>query len=169
MRYLIAVAALGALSVASNGADSDEPGTTAFARLGPIVIHGNEADNLLLGAGAFDLRDETSPAGTIEYRFGRKLFVVGLSVGLVGNTRGGLYGYAGAYADLSYGKFYFTPQLAMGGYREGNSSDLGGVFQFTNRSISPTGSTMATASACARRTSPTPTSTTTIPARRRSS
>jgi len=130
MRYLIAVALLGALSVTSNDAAADEPGTTAFARLGPIVIHGNEADNLLLGAGVFDLRDETSPAGTIEYRFGRKLFLVGLSVGLVGNTRGGLYGYAGAYADLSYRKFYFTPQLAMGGYHEGNSSDLGGVFQF---------------------------------------
>ena len=130
MRYLIAVALLGALSITSNGAGADEPGTTAFAHLGPIVIHGNEADNLLLGAGASDLRDGTSPAGTIEYRFGRKVFVIGLSLGLVGNTRGGFYGYAGAYTDLSFGKFYLTPQLAMGGYHSGNSSDLGGVFQF---------------------------------------
>lgn len=130
MRHLIALALLCALSVTSNDARADEPGTTPFANLGPIVIHGNEADNLLLGVGAFDLRDETKPAGTIEYRFGRKVFVVGLSLGLVANTNGGLYGYVGAYADLSYGKFYFTPQLAMGGYGEGNSSDLGGVFQF---------------------------------------
>ena len=46
------------------------------------------------------------------------------------NTDGGLFGYAGAYADLSYNTFYLTPQLAMGGYGEGRSQDLGGVFQF---------------------------------------
>jgi lipid A 3-O-deacylase len=130
MRHLFALGLLAALSVTSGAARADAPGTTAFARLGPIVIHGNEADNLLLGAGVFDLRDETSPAGTIEYRFGRKVFVVGFSLGLVANTRGGLFGYVGAYGDLSYRKFYLTPQLAMGGYHEGASSNLGGVFQF---------------------------------------
>ena len=130
MRYLFALALVAAGLVASSDARADEPDTTAFAHLGPIVIHGNEADNLLLGAGVFDLRDEISPGGTIEYRFGRKVFVAGFSLGLVANTRGGLFGYAGLYSDLSYGKLYFTPQLAMGGYHEGNSSDLGGVFQF---------------------------------------
>jgi hypothetical protein len=130
MRSLFALALLGVLSLVSGTTCADDPGTAAFASLGPIVIHGNEADSLLLGAGVFDLRDETSAAGTIEYRFGRKVLVVGLTLGLVANTRGGLYGYAGAYADLSYKKFYLTPQLAMGGYRKGNSTDLGGVFQF---------------------------------------
>jgi hypothetical protein len=130
MRYVIGLALAGVLSVASGVARADEPGTTTFTRLGSIVIHGNEADNLLAGVGAFDLRDETSPAGTIEYRFGRKVFVVGLSLGLVANTKGGLYGYVGAYSDLSYKKLYITPQLAIGGYRKGNSTDLGGVFQF---------------------------------------
>jgi hypothetical protein len=109
---------------------ADEPGITTFAQLGPIVVHGNEADNLLLGAGVFDLRDDTSAAGTIEYRFGRKVFVVGLSLGLLANTDGGLFGYVGAYGDLSYGQIYLTPQLAMGGCEEGSSSELGGVFQF---------------------------------------
>lgn len=118
------------LSSASGVARADDPGTTAFAQLGPIVIHGNETDNLLLGAGAFDLRDETSPAGTIEYRFGRKVLLAGFSFGLVANTDGGLYGYAALYSDLSYGKFYLTPQIGMGGYHEGDSTDLGGVFQF---------------------------------------
>jgi lipid A 3-O-deacylase len=130
MRPLFALALLGVLSLVPGAACADDPETTAFAYLGPIVIHGNEADNLMLGAGVFDLRDEISPAGTIEYRFGRKVFVVGLTLGVVANTRGGLYGYAGAYIDLSYKKVYLTPQLAMGGYRDGNSSDLGGVFQF---------------------------------------
>jgi hypothetical protein len=130
MRHLLALPSLVALLVAAEATHADEPGTTAFARLGPIVVHGNEADTLLLGAGAWDLRDETAPAGTIEYRFGRKVFVAGFSLGLVANTDGGLFGYAGLYSDLSCGKFYLTPQLAFGGYHEGDSSDLGGVFQF---------------------------------------
>jgi lipid A 3-O-deacylase len=130
MRYFFGFALLCVASVAPAAARADAPGTTAFARFGPFLIHGNEADTLLLGAGAFDLRDERSPAGTIEYRFGRKVFVAGFSLGLVANTRGGLYGYVGLYGDLSYKSFYLTPQLAMGGYHEGASSNLGGVFQF---------------------------------------
>jgi lipid A 3-O-deacylase len=129
MRYLLATVLLVSLA-GPDLACADEPGTTAFAQLGPLVVHGNEADNLLLGAGVFDIRDETSAAGTIEYRFGRKVFVIGFSLGLLANTDGGLFGYVGAYSDLSYKKIYFTPQLAMGGYEEGSSSELGGVFQF---------------------------------------
>jgi lipid A 3-O-deacylase len=129
MRSLLMATLLFALA-GPDLACADEPGITAFAQLGPLVVHGNEADNLLLGAGVFDIRDETSAAGTIEYRFGRKVFVIGFSLGLLANTDGGLFGYVGAYSDLSYNKIYFTPQLAMGGYEEGSSSDLGGVFQF---------------------------------------
>lgn len=130
MRRLLVLGMLGVLSATFSAARADEPETTAFAYLGPIVMHGNEADNLLLGAGVFDLRHDASGAGTIEYRFGRKVFVIGLTLGLMANTDGGLFGYVGAYADLSYKKFYLTPQLAMGGYGEGSSQDLGGVFQF---------------------------------------
>jgi hypothetical protein len=129
MRHLLATALL----ISFAGPDlayGGEPVTTAFAQLGPIVVHGNEADNLLLGAGVFDIRDRTSAAGTIEYRFGRKVFVAGLSLGLMANTEGGLYGYVGTYGDLSYRRIYVTPQIAMGGYHDGDSANLGGVFQF---------------------------------------
>ena len=129
MRYPVVAALFFALA-GPDLAGAGEPGTTAFAQLGPIVVHGNEADNLLLGVGVFDIRDRTSAAGTIEYRFGRKVFVAGLSLGLVANTEGGLYGYVGTYGDLSYKRIYFTPQIAMGGYHDGDSSNLGGVFQF---------------------------------------
>ena len=129
MRYLLATALLFSV-VGADRACAGEPGTTAFAQLGPIVVHGNEADNLLLGAGVFDIRDRTSAAGTIEYRFGRKVFVAGLSLGLMANTEGGLYGYVGTYGDLSYKRIYVTPQMAMGGYHDGDSANLGGVFQF---------------------------------------
>jgi lipid A 3-O-deacylase len=129
MSRLVATALLLSL-VGLDLACAGEPGTTAFAQLGPIVVHGNEADNLLLGAGVFDIRDRTSAAGTIEYRFGRKVFVAGLSLGLMANTEGGLYGYVGTYGDLSYRRIYVTPQIAMGGYHDGDSANLGGVFQF---------------------------------------
>jgi lipid A 3-O-deacylase len=130
LHRLLALALLGALSVVTSAASADSVGTTAFAHLGPIVVHGNEADNLLLGAGLFDLRHDTSGAGTVEYRFGRKVFVVGFTLGLMANTEGGLFGYVGLYGDLSYKKLYITPQLAIGGYGEGSSADLGGVFEF---------------------------------------
>jgi lipid A 3-O-deacylase len=130
LRRLLALALLCALSVVASAALADSGGTTAFAHLGPIVLHGNEADNLMLGAGLFDLRDDTSGAGTVEYRFGRKVFVAGLALGVMANTDGGLFGYVGAYCELSYKKLYVTPQLAMGGYGEGSSTNLGGVFQF---------------------------------------
>jgi hypothetical protein len=130
LRRLLALALLGAPSVMASSAVADSATTTAFAHLGPIVVHGNEADTLLLGAGLFDLRDDTSGAGTVEYRFGRKVFVIGFTLGLMANTAGGLFGYVGAYGDLSYKKLYVTPQLAIGGYGEGSSTNLGGVFQF---------------------------------------
>lgn len=130
LRRLLALALLGALSVVANAARADGPGTDAFARLGPIVVHGDQADNVLLGAGVFDFRYDPSGAGTLEYRFGRKVFVIGPALGLMANTDGGLFGYVGAYGDLSYRKIHMTPQLAMGGYGEGSSKDLGGVFQF---------------------------------------
>ena len=130
MPPLLGLALFMALSATATAARADGADTTAFARIGPIVVHGNEADNLLLGAGVFDLRHDPSGAGTVEYRFGRKVFVVGLALGLMANTDGGLFGYVGAYGDLSYKRLYVTPQLAMGGYGEGGSKDLGGVFQF---------------------------------------
>lgn len=130
MPPLLGLALFMALSATATAARADGADTTAFARIGPILVHGNEADNLLLGAGVFDLRHDPSGAGTVEYRFGRKVFVVGLALGLMANTDGGLFGYVGAYGDLSYKRLYVTPQLAMGGYGEGGSKDLGGVFQF---------------------------------------
>jgi hypothetical protein len=131
LHRVLALALLGmTLSVVATAAHADGAETSSFASLGPIVVHGNEADHLLLGAGVFDLRHDPSGAGTVEYRFGRKVFVIGLAFGLLANTDGGLFGYAGAYADLSYGKIYMTPQLALGGYGQGSSKDLGGVFQF---------------------------------------
>lgn len=98
---------------------------------GPIALHGDEADTLTLGAGAWDFDDqETSAAGTIEYRLGRKLFFLGPGIGLVANTDGGVFGYIGAYFEVSWGNVYLTPLAGFGGYHQGGSRNLGSVFQF---------------------------------------
>jgi lipid A 3-O-deacylase len=119
--------------LASSGAGAEERPITPYFQLGPLVVHGDEADVLTLGLGVFDpfkeVHDE-SAAATLEYRLGRKLFVIGPSIGGMANSDGGLFGYFGLYSDISVGKVYFTPQVAMGAYHQGNSRDLGGVFQF---------------------------------------
>jgi hypothetical protein len=115
----------------ADAASAEPVEPTVFARLGPIALHGSEPDALTIGLGAFDIgQSHTSPAANLEYRFGRKLWFVGPSYGLVGNTDGGLLGYVGAYIDLSYRDVYLTPQVAIAGYREGDSRNLGSIFQF---------------------------------------
>jgi lipid A 3-O-deacylase len=131
-RALVAVlCGVGLVTLVSRDARAEDRPTNVFFALGPINLHGNDTDTLTLGLGAFDAIDnETSAAGMVEYRFGRKVFFVGLALGLMANVDGGLFGHAGIYSDFSYKSVYLTPQLAMGGYGEGSSRDLGGVFQF---------------------------------------
>jgi hypothetical protein len=112
-------------------AAAEERPITPFVELGPLVLHGNEADALMLGLGVFDPFDNrTSAAATLEYRLGRKLFFIGPAIGGVANAEGGLFAYFGLYFDLSVGPIYFTPQLGLGLYHRGDSRDLGGNFQF---------------------------------------
>jgi lipid A 3-O-deacylase len=118
------------LSVAPPAGAEERP-TTPFFQLGPLVVHGNEADVLMLGLGVFDPFDNrTSAAATLEYLLGRKLFFIGPAIGGMANAEGGLFGYFGLYLDLSVGPIYFTPQLGLGFYHRGDSRDLGGNFQF---------------------------------------
>ena len=46
------------------------------------------------------------------------------------NADGGVFDYGGISADVAFGRFVVKPLLAIGGYRQGQSGDLGGVFQF---------------------------------------
>ena len=107
-----------------------------FHRLGPIEILGDALSYAEVGLGAFDVfteRDgsaERSGVAQIQLRWGQKLYFIGPVIGLLGNTDGGVFGYGGIYADLAYGNLVVTPVLAAGGYSEGGSKDLGGVFQF---------------------------------------
>ena len=133
MRRLLVLCllAMGLPSLAAAPAAGQERPTTPFLELGPVVLHGSEADILMFGLGMFDPFDNGSAtAATMEYRLGRKLFFIGPALGGMANVDGGLFGYFGLYFDLSAGPFYFTGQLATGAYHQGNSRDLGGVFQF---------------------------------------
>jgi lipid A 3-O-deacylase len=101
-------------------------------RIGPLEIARSGVDRLALGLGAFDFPHDENPsfAANPEYRFGQRLFGIGSALGLDVNTDGGLYGYLGLHADIAIGRTVLTPMLAAGGYRQGDSLDLGGVFQF---------------------------------------
>jgi hypothetical protein len=101
--------------------------------LGPVTLLGDEPSYLDLGAGAFNIQDhvkDPSGEGRLEFRFGGKLFYIGPAVGVLANTQGGVFGYAGLYSDLAVGRVVFTPLAAVGGYRRGASEDLGETFQF---------------------------------------
>ncbi len=89
-------------------------------------------DVITLGAGAFDINDDfTSGEFRLEYRFVQRPLWLTPIVGILANTDGGIFGYGGFGLDLAVGEhFVLTPQATMGGYRQGDSKDLGGVFQF---------------------------------------
>jgi hypothetical protein len=95
---------------------------------------GDEPSYIDFGAGAFDLQahreSPTTPEGRVEFRYGRKFLFLGPAAGLLVNTRGGVFGYAGFYTDIAWGRFVLTPLGAVGFYSRGSSEDLGGTFQF---------------------------------------
>ena len=107
--------------------------TVAFS-FGEVGILGDGPSFLELGVGVFDFNQEgagaISAASHIEFRYGEKLFFIGPAIGIMANTDGGVFGYGGIYSDIRYKDFVATPLLALGGYREGGSKDLGGVLQY---------------------------------------
>ncbi len=125
---LLAFLGLSDLPVSAQGRD------VAF-QLGPSEVLGDEPSYAEIGLGVFDpfaFQGErgTSAAAELQLRWGRKAWLIGPAIGLMGNTHGGVLGYGGIYADVAYGRVVFTPQFGMGGYSEGHSKDLGGVMQF---------------------------------------
>jgi lipid A 3-O-deacylase len=97
-------------------------------------LRGNEPSYLDFGIGAFNAIDThgqpTAAEGRIEFRYGEKLFFVGPAVGLLANTKGGVFGYGGVYSNIAFGRFILTPLAGLGGYHRGGSENLGGTFEF---------------------------------------
>jgi lipid A 3-O-deacylase len=100
------------------------------AFLGPARLIMNEPSYLEFGAGAFNVQGQrdtpVSAEGSFEYHYGRKLFWLGPALGLLGDNRGGLFGYAGFYSDIKIAPFVITPMGGFGVYRRGGALDLGG-------------------------------------------
>ncbi len=137
-RALVGLAvACGIQAGAAAGREAD--GQRVFHRLGPVAVLGDGPHYVDVGLGVFDVfegvvftddEENRSAAGRVELRLGEKLYFIGPAVGLMANTDGGVFGYVGMYADLTYGDIVITPFAGPGGYAEGGSKDLGGVFQF---------------------------------------
>jgi len=101
-------------------------------RLGPLEVRGSGSGRTVLAFGAYDFVDDEDPSFAFnwEYRVGHKLLAIGPALGIDVNADAALFGYLGLYGDIAIGPVVVTPVLAAGGYREGESIDLGGVFQF---------------------------------------
>lgn len=108
-----------------------ERGQETFARFGAVRIAGDGPSHLNLGLGVFDTFDEhESFFGHVEWRSGDKLGFVGPLAGILANVDGAAMAYVGLHGDISIGRFVITPQTGFGAYEEGDSRDLGGVFEF---------------------------------------
>jgi hypothetical protein len=119
------------LLILGTAGPSDAEDAETFASLGAVRVLGDGPPSLNFGLGVFDmLDDDDSVAGQIEWRFGDKLGFAGPLAGLIANADGGFFGYIGLYADLAAGKFVITPHTGFGAYEQGDSNDLGGVFEF---------------------------------------
>jgi len=99
-----------------------------------------EGDRLAASAGIFDVsdRDYGSAEGRIEYRSGLRALALGTFfdgfhpiLGLMANADGGLFGYGGVSAVFTpTDRLSIVPAAGVGGYRQGDSRPLGGVFEF---------------------------------------
>jgi hypothetical protein len=99
-----------------------------------LQLLGDEPSYLDFGVGVFNNQGHrhspATPEGRVEFRYGEKLLYFGPAAGLVVNTRGGVFGYAGIYTDIAWGRFVLTPLGGVGLYSRGSGEDLGGTFQF---------------------------------------
>jgi len=105
-------------------------------RLGPMALLADDTSRLELGAGVYDLVGDAhrhrTAAGTLELHYGRKLFGIGPTAGIIQNIRGGGMAYAALYSDLVLGPVVITPLAGLGAWWHGgrNDEDLGGIFEF---------------------------------------
>lgn len=129
LRLVLAAMLAGGVAGTARAADPGQDLDLGVARLlgsGPSYIEG--------GVGVFDAFEEyngnRSGAVHLQYRHGRKWRYFGPAAGMMLNSDGGLFGYAGVYTDFQAGNWIATPLAGIGGYRQDESKDLGGAFQF---------------------------------------
>ena len=96
------------------------------------TVRADEPAFFAASVGGFDINDDdTSVEFRLEYRSDYRLWHIGPMIGLMANTDGGVYGYGGVFIDIFFGKNWVVmPNIAVGGYHEGSSKDLGHVVEF---------------------------------------
>lgn len=89
-------------------------------------------EQLAVSAGSFDVLDnDNSTNFGIEYRGDSFYKGLGPIAGVTGNTDGGWLGYTGFNWDFFVAQnCVITPSLAVAGYSQGDSKDLGGALEF---------------------------------------
>lgn len=131
-----ALAALSACALSVSAAAQEARDQPSDFTLGGISFLGDGPDTAAIGAGAFNLipnddRADTAGEFRLEYRHGGKWHALGPTVGIMANSEGGVFGYAGLYTDMRIAdRWIVTPAAGIGGYARGDGKDLGGVFQF---------------------------------------
>ena len=90
-----------------------------------------EPDLVTLALGAFDVRDDgTTAEARLEFRSGFEILIFRPLGGLMVNADGGGFLYGGILLDIPFGRHIVaTLSVAPGAYLEGNSKDLGNVFE----------------------------------------
>ena len=144
MKHIPSAVMIGALVLAASATELRAAPATeleaadeaeVFYSVGGIDLLGRSPHYLDVGVGVWDFREggersNRSAAGRIELRIGQKLYFVGPALGVEANTDGGVYAYGGLYGDAAFGDFVLTILGGAGGYRQGDSSDLGSTLLF---------------------------------------
>ncbi len=100
-----------------------------------------ERDALAVGLGAFSVEEyDRTIELRLEYQPGLRILEQSLwtgfegfapMIGLMANGDGAVFGYGGVQTDIALDeRWVVTPAFGIGGYHEGDSRDLGGIFQF---------------------------------------
>ena len=94
-----------------------------------------EPDFLSFSGGVFDLgKDQKAAEGRLEYRSNLKLWIFKPFAGVMGNSDGGAYGYAGGLVDVFLGRRIVTTlSFAPGYYHEGDGKNLGYDLEFRSQ------------------------------------
>jgi hypothetical protein len=160
-RDLSSAAGLAAALCIVGTAAADE----VLGHVGPVRLLGEGPNRLSIGAGVFDAFDESrygldgdrNLAANLDLRAGRKLFGFGPAVGATANVNGGVFGYAGLYADLAVADFVVMPLIGAGAYRRGTARTSAGPSPCGSSSASRTSSRTRPGWGSGGATCPTPT------------
>ena len=95
----------------------------------------DDPDFIAFSAGIFDIgKDQTAAEGRLEYRSEMRLWIFKPFAGVMGNSDGGAYGYAGVLVDMFFGKrMVATLSFAPGAYARGDGKDLGHDREFRSQ------------------------------------